>query len=113
MVKDPTERSTCKLLFKVEELTITILFCFPNQENNPIFENELKALIADITSKRLKSYMLSNLFKALEVEHWGEEHDDYITVLRHWSLGMGGDATCRSHLAYHLKRIGLPLLGQK
>ena len=55
--------------------------------------------------------MLSSLFKVLEVEHWGSKRDDYVTVLRHWSRKMGGEA--RSRLVYHLKRIGLPLLGQK
>ena len=70
-----------------------------------MLEKELKGLIADIehTSEQLNCNILSNLFTAL----------DYITALRHWSRGMGGDATCRSDLVYHLKRIGLPLLGQK
>ena len=84
----------------------------PNQEENPILENELKALVADI-EVRSKRLVLSNLVKALEVvnHNWGINHDDYVVALTNWSSDMGREA--RSHLAYHLKRIGLPLLGQK
>ena len=75
------------------------------------------ALVAGIehTAKRFKfmqdNSMLSNLFKALEVEHWGTKYDDYIIALRHWSSDMGGEA--RSHLVYHLKRIGIRLMSKK
>ena len=75
------------------------------------------ALVADIehTAKRFKymqdNSMLSNLFKALEVDDWGTKHDDYVTALRHWSSDMGVEA--RSHLVYHLKRIGLRLISKR
>ena len=87
-----------------------------NQEENPILDDELDAVIADIEDNLMKlkttpDDMLSKIFKALEVEHWGTKHDDRVIALRQWSREMGREA--RSHLAYHLNRIELCLISKK
>ena len=114
MVNDSTEQS--KLISIMEPcLSNYILLPFHIAQNkNPLHKAELEALVRDISAKqenKKADEIFSCLFKALEVQDWGTSLDDHVEALELWSKEMGSDG--RSHLAYHLKRIRLPLMGKK
>ena len=85
------------------------------QNQNPLYKAELKALVQDIVKaakqeKKTADEIFSCLFKALEVEDWGTSLDDHVEALELWSKEMESEG--RSHLAYHLQRIGLSFMGE-
>ena len=66
-----------------------------------LYENEIKALLQEINDEDF-----IKLSKALEMEQSGiESPEDKLLDVCQWSRKMGNQA--RSHLIYHLRRIGL------